>query len=58
MDAAALIASLQHAVPGVQIESAPSVDLQTDLSVSRDALELPAGNQVLQRCDERRAVHS
>ena len=38
MDAAALIASLQHAVPGAQVESAPSVDLQTDLSVSRDAL--------------------
>jgi NADH-quinone oxidoreductase subunit C len=38
MDAAALVASLQHAVPGAQIESAPSVDPQTEVSVSRDAL--------------------
>jgi NADH-quinone oxidoreductase subunit C len=38
MDAAALIASLQHAVPGVQFESAPSVDLQSDVYVSRNAL--------------------
>jgi NADH-quinone oxidoreductase subunit C len=38
MDAAALIASLQHAVPGAQFESAPSVDLQSDVYVSRNAL--------------------
>jgi NADH-quinone oxidoreductase subunit C len=38
MDAAALVASLQHAVPGAQIESAPSVDLQTAMYVSPDAL--------------------
>jgi NADH-quinone oxidoreductase subunit C len=38
MDAAALIASLQHAVPGAQFESAPSVDLQSDVYVSRDVL--------------------
>jgi NADH-quinone oxidoreductase subunit C len=41
MDAAALIASLQHVVPGAQFESAPSLDLQTSVSVSRDAL-IPA----------------
>ncbi len=38
MDAAALIASLQHAVPGAQFESAPSVDLQSDVYVSRNVL--------------------
>jgi len=38
MEAAALIASLQDAVPGAQFESAPSVDLQTTVYVSRDAL--------------------
>ena len=36
MDASALIASLQEAVPGAQIEAAPSVDLQTTIYVSRD----------------------
>ncbi len=40
MDSAALVASLQHAVPGARFESAPSVDLQTDVYVSRD--EVPA----------------
>jgi NADH-quinone oxidoreductase subunit C len=38
MDAAALIASLEHAVPGAQLESAPSVDLQIAVYVSRDAV--------------------
>ena len=38
MDPAALVASLQHAVPGAEFESAPSVDLQTDVYVSRDAV--------------------
>jgi NADH-quinone oxidoreductase subunit C len=38
MEAAALIASLQHAVPGAQFESVPSVDRQTTLYVSPDAL--------------------
>jgi NADH-quinone oxidoreductase subunit C len=40
MDATALIASLQEAVPGTQIESVPSVDLQTTMYVSRE--DLPA----------------
>ena len=40
MDATTLIASLQEAVPGAQIESAPSVDLQTTIYVSRD--DVPA----------------
>ena len=38
MDPAALVALLQHAVPGAQVESAPSVDLQTNVYVSRDAV--------------------
>jgi len=38
MDAAALIASLQDAVPGVQFESVPSVDLQTTIYVPADAV--------------------
>jgi NADH-quinone oxidoreductase subunit C len=40
MDVAALIASLQQAVPGAQFESAPSVDLHTTIYVSRD--DVPA----------------
>jgi len=40
MDPTALIASLQEAVPGAQIESVPSVDLQTTMYVSRE--DLPA----------------
>ena len=40
MDPNTLIASLQEAVPGAQIESAPSVDLQTTMYVSRE--DLPA----------------
>jgi len=40
MDPNTLIASLQEAVPGAQIESAPSVDLQTTMYVSRE--DVPA----------------
>lgn len=36
MDATTLIATLQEAVPGAQVEAAPSVDLQTTVYVSRD----------------------
>jgi len=38
MDASALIASLQDAVPGAQFEAAPSVDLQTTIYAPRDAV--------------------
>ncbi len=38
MDAAALISALQEAVPGVQVESAPSVDLQPTLYIPREQL--------------------
>jgi NADH-quinone oxidoreductase subunit C len=37
MDATTLIATLQEGVPGAQLESAPSLDLQTTIYVSRDA---------------------
>ena len=37
MDATTLSATLQEAVPGARVESAPSVDLQTTVYVSRDA---------------------
>ena len=40
MDAETLVATLQAAVPGAQIESAPSIDLQTTIYASRD--EVPA----------------
>jgi NADH-quinone oxidoreductase subunit C len=40
MEDEALVASLQHAVPGAQFERAASVDRQTTLYVSRD--EVPA----------------
>src|SRR4029079_12460222 len=36
MDASALIAVLQDAVPGAQFEAAPSIDLQTTMYVSAD----------------------
>ena len=36
MEAAALVASLQQAVPGASVEAAPSIDLQTTIYVSRD----------------------
>ena len=36
MDAPALIALLQQAAPGATVESAPSIDLQTSIAVSRD----------------------
>jgi NADH-quinone oxidoreductase subunit C len=38
MDATALIATLQEAMPGAQLEAASSVDLQATAYVSRDAL--------------------
>jgi NADH-quinone oxidoreductase subunit C len=38
MDASALIAMLQDAVPGAEFEAAPSIDLQTTIYVSADAL--------------------
>ena len=38
MEASALIAVLQEAVPGGQFEAAPSIDLQTTIYVSADAL--------------------
>jgi len=38
MDASALIAVLQDAVPGAQFEAAPSIDLQTTMYVSADAV--------------------
>jgi NADH-quinone oxidoreductase subunit C len=40
MDQEALVASLQEAVPGAQIERAPSIDLHTAIYVSQD--EVPA----------------
>ena len=40
MDHDALLASLQGALPGAQIEAAPSIDLQTTVWVSRD--DVPA----------------
>ena len=36
MDSNTLIASLKEALPGAQIESVPSVDLQTTMYVSRE----------------------
>jgi NADH-quinone oxidoreductase subunit C len=40
MDAETFVATLQAAVPGAQIESAPSIDLQTTIYASRD--QVPA----------------
>ena len=45
MDSPALVALLQEAVPGAGFESAPSVDLQTTLYVTRD--DVSATLQVL-----------
>jgi NADH-quinone oxidoreductase subunit C len=45
MDPSTLIASLQEAVPGAQVEGAPSVDLQSTMFVSRQ--DLPAVARVL-----------
>jgi NADH-quinone oxidoreductase subunit C len=42
MDAAALVASLQAAVPGATFEAIPSVDLQTTMYVSREHIEAVA----------------
>ena len=47
MDSNTLIASLQQAVPGAQVEGAPSVDLQTTIHVSHD--DLPAIARVLRK---------
>jgi NADH-quinone oxidoreductase subunit C len=43
MDATALVALLTEAVPGAQIEAAPSVDLHTTIYASRDHLHAVAG---------------
>jgi NADH-quinone oxidoreductase subunit C len=40
MDAGALIAALQEAIPGAQFEAAPGVDLQTTFYIQRD--DVPA----------------
>ena len=45
MDPNTLIASLKRALPGAQIESVPSVDLQTTMYVSRE--DVPALARVL-----------
>jgi NADH-quinone oxidoreductase subunit C len=45
MDATTLIAALQEAVPGVQCETAPSVDLQMTIYASRN--EVPAAARAL-----------
>ena len=45
MDVTTLIAALQKAVPGVQCDAAPSVDLQTTIFVSRN--EVPAAARAL-----------
>ena len=36
MESSALIAALQEAIPGAQLEAAPSVDLQTTIYIGRD----------------------
>ena len=43
MDAAALVASLQQAVPSASFEPVPSIDLQTTIYVSRDHVAAIAG---------------
>jgi len=43
MEATALLRSLQEAVPGAQLESAPSVDLQATVYVLREDLLIVAG---------------
>jgi len=50
MDADALIAVLQQAVPGARVEPAPSIDLQTTLFVSRD--DVPAVARALRDTPE------
>jgi NADH-quinone oxidoreductase subunit C len=42
MDSSSLIASLQEASPGLSIEAAPSIDLQTTIVVARDAVPVLA----------------
>ena len=43
MESSALVALLQEAVPGAQIEAAPSIDRQATIYVSRDELHAVAG---------------
>ena len=50
MDSPSLVALLRESVPGVEIESAPSLDLQSTLYVSRD--HLPAVARTLRDRDE------
>jgi len=47
MDPNTLIASLKETLPGAQIESVPSVDLQTTMYVSRK--DVPALARVLRK---------
>jgi len=47
MEATALLRSLQDAVPGARLESAPSVDLQTTVYVSREDLLMVAQAQLV-----------
>jgi NADH-quinone oxidoreductase subunit C len=47
MESSALITALQEAIPGAQFETAPSVDLQTTVYVSRD--DVPAVLGALRR---------
>jgi NADH-quinone oxidoreductase subunit C len=50
MEATALLGSLQEAVPGARLESAPSVDLQTTVYVPRDDL-LAVARELRDRAD-------
>ena len=45
MDSSTLIASLQQDLPGAQVESAPTIDLQTTIYITRD--DLPAIARIL-----------
>jgi NADH-quinone oxidoreductase subunit C len=54
MDATTVIAALQEAVPGVQCDVAPTVDLQTTIYVSRN--EVPAAARALRDRPELRCV--
>lgn len=55
MDSRALIASLQEAVPGIQLESVPAVDRHTTIFVPRDHL-LDVARALRARADLRYAV--
>ena len=50
MDSSALIAALQEANPGAQLEAVPSVDLQTTLYIGRD--DVPAVLRALRDRDD------